>query len=128
MCRNFFFWLFQILASKIMLLIQGFHVQWPLIFFYKLSTYLVLIKKLSFTFTFILQTITVLNEGKLPRSIVVQLCDQFGNPAKVSDVRMQLTKEGKIKVTVIKTLCSHHFQKRYWKDFYSKTDIERIQS
>lgn len=44
------------------------------------------------------ETITVLNEGKLPRSIVVQLCDQFGNPAKVSDVRMQLTKEGKIKL------------------------------
>lgn len=62
---------------------------------------------------FFLQTITVLNEGKLPRSIVVQLCDQFGNPAKVSDVRMQLTKEGKIKVIVINTVCYHHFQDRY---------------
>lgn len=47
------------------------------------------------------QAITVLNESKLPRSIVVQLCDQFGNPAKLSDVRVQLTKEGKIKVMLL---------------------------
>ncbi|XP_055997294.1 structural maintenance of chromosomes flexible hinge domain-containing protein 1-like isoform X2 [Ostrea edulis] len=44
------------------------------------------------------EAITVLNESRLPRSIVVQLCDQFGNPAKVADVRVQLTKEGKIKL------------------------------
>ncbi|XP_062594603.1 structural maintenance of chromosomes flexible hinge domain-containing protein 1-like [Saccostrea cucullata] len=44
------------------------------------------------------ETLTVLNESKLPRSIVVQLCDQFGNPSKLADVRVQLTKEGKIKL------------------------------
>lgn len=45
----------------------------------------------------------------------------------MSDVRMQLTKEGKIKVIVINTVCSHHFQNRHWKDSSSKTGIGRIQ-
>lgn len=75
---------------------------------------------------FFLQTITVLNEGKLPRSIVVQLCDQFGNPAKVSDVRMQLTKEGKIKVIVVNTMHSHDFQTDIEKKFIAKLILEEF--
>lgn len=48
MCRNFLFWLFQILASKIMLLIQGFHVQWPLILFLQVIYLFGFDKKIEF--------------------------------------------------------------------------------
>ncbi|KAK3088610.1 hypothetical protein FSP39_021256 [Pinctada imbricata] len=43
------------------------------------------------------ETITVLNECKLPRSLVVQLCDEWGNPSRKSDVRIQLVRDTKIK-------------------------------
>ncbi|KAJ8322368.1 hypothetical protein KUTeg_000839 [Tegillarca granosa] len=44
------------------------------------------------------ETVSVYNGNALPNNLIIQLCDAGGNPAKVPDVRIQLTKEPKIKL------------------------------
>jgi hypothetical protein len=48
---------------------------------------------------FFLQPVTVLNDNKLPRALIVQICDSEGNECRVPDYRIQIAKDPKIKVS-----------------------------
>jgi hypothetical protein len=44
------------------------------------------------------QAVTVYNERKLDKPLIVQVCDELGNPTSDPDVRVQLAKDTGIKV------------------------------
>ncbi|XP_071144533.1 structural maintenance of chromosomes flexible hinge domain-containing protein 1-like [Mytilus edulis] len=44
------------------------------------------------------QPVTVLNDNKLPRALMVQVCDVNGNHCRIPDLRIQIAKDPKIKL------------------------------
>lgn len=51
-------------------------------------------------YLFFLQPISVINGRELQKPLIVQLCDQWGNPSPESNVRISLTKANIIKVNL----------------------------
>ena len=45
------------------------------------------------------ENLTLFSDNKLPRPLIVQLCDKHGNPSSVENVRIQLSKDTGLRVS-----------------------------
>lgn len=49
---------------------------------------------------YLFQPVAVINGRELQRPLIVQLCDQWGNPTPESNVKISLTKSNNLKVSI----------------------------
>lgn len=55
---------------------------------------------LSIVYLYLFQPVAVINGRELQRPLIVQLCDQWGNPAPEPNVKISLTKSNSLKVNI----------------------------